>query len=83
MVALREKAEMAAKQLRENTVVRHGSICWPGDRHIADAIEKVAQEFANNAKAEEREACAEIALSDNGGGDIDFIAMLIRSRGYK
>ncbi len=40
----------------------------------------IAQAIAT-ARDEERAACAKLVLSDEGSGDIDFIAQLIRARG--
>ncbi len=47
----------------------------------AVGIAYLLRRAAADATRAEREACAKLVLSDEGEGDIDFIAKLIRARG--
>lgn len=48
-----DKYDEAAKQLLDETIKRHGSICWPGTEYLAAALRRSADD--------ERKACADLA----------------------
>jgi len=50
---------------------------------LAEALDAFAAQAVQAAVEQEREACAQLCTSDEGQGDIDYIAMLIRARGAK